>query len=152
MTKAGKVLAHHYPWMTCIHGAKHVIALFCSDVANLGPVRRMLRFARQVYMWFSSGAHHKAHALFTKHSNTVNGKKIGCMKYAATRMGESFYALLRILRLKDTFQFLLADPQFKALKGSDAPPGEMIQILKRDDLYIWLFKFLRPMYAVLRLL
>ena len=33
--KAGQVLSQHYPRMTCIHGAEHVVSLFLGDVFHL---------------------------------------------------------------------------------------------------------------------
>ena len=37
--KAGEVLEAKFPRATCLHGGEHVISLFFSDLAKLGPIK-----------------------------------------------------------------------------------------------------------------
>ena len=65
--KAGAIIGAHYPRITCLHGAEHVVSLFCSDISKLSAIKTFIRFYRRVYKWFGSGSHHSPYALSLIH-------------------------------------------------------------------------------------
>ena len=65
--KAGAILSAHYPRISCLHGAEHVVSLFFSDISKLPAVNTFIRFYRRIYKWFGSGSHHAPYAIFKNH-------------------------------------------------------------------------------------
>lgn len=103
--KAGKILAGRNPRIAVLHGAEHVVSLFCKDVAKLIPIHIVVLKYRFLYRVFGSGSMHRPYALFIKCAKEFNdGRKIGLLRPADTRMAGYFIALHRLLRLKKALQ------------------------------------------------
>ena len=63
-----------------------------------------------MYNVWSSGAHHAPHAMFTKLSMQIHGRKIGLLRGAGTRMASFLYAMVRALRLKSCLEATVESP------------------------------------------
>jgi hypothetical protein len=99
--KAGRILAAINPRITVLHGAEHVVSLFCKDVAKLTPIKVVILKYKFLYRVFGSGSMHRPYAVFTKCAKEFNkGRKIGLLRPADTRMAGYFIALHRLLRLQ----------------------------------------------------
>jgi hypothetical protein len=150
--KAGRILENHYPRVTCVHGAEHVVSLFFSDVAKTVPGMLLKKLYSKIYAWFG-GSHHATHAMFMAHSRKANGGHlVGLMRPSDTRMAGHWICWTRVLRHKQTLQSLVHDPAFLALKREARPPIELIEFLKNKSFWAWLTTLLRCMYGPLRLL
>ena len=96
--KAGEILAVHFPRITVLHGAEHVVALFYQDPFQMPEFDVLKRFNRSLYRCFGSGAMHLPYAVFQKHSKDHNkGQNIGLICAADTRMGGHVISLMRAL-------------------------------------------------------
>ena len=85
--KAGEVLSKHFPRMTCIHGAEHVVSLFLGDVFALPQLKMLVSFYNRLRNIFGSTRHSPAD-MFRKQSQSHNGGvPLGFIKIAETRMG-----------------------------------------------------------------
>ena len=124
--KAGRILAAINPRITVLHGAEHVVSLFCKDVAQLTPIKIVILKYKFLYRVFGSGSMHRPYAVFTKCAKEFNkGRKIGLLRPADTRMAGYFIALHRLLRLQkpleaaqasiewDSYQFPTKSKQHK---------------------------------------
>jgi hypothetical protein len=99
--KAGRILAAINPRITVLHGAEHVVSLFCKDVAKLTPIKVVILKYKFLYRVFGSGSMHRPYAVFSKCAKEFNkGRKIGLLRPADTRMAGYFIALHRLLRLQ----------------------------------------------------
>ena len=99
--KAGAILSTHFPRVTCIHGAEHVVSLFFDDVFKLEHFNVLVLLHNRLRNYFGSVRHAPA-AMFKKHSKAHNNGIALCfIKIAETRMGGNIIALLRLLRLRD---------------------------------------------------
>ncbi len=99
--KAGRILAAVNPRITVLHGAEHVVSLFCKDVAKLTPIKVVILKYKFLYRVFGSGSMHRPYAVFIKCAKEFNkGRKIGLLRPADTRMAGYFIALHRLLRLQ----------------------------------------------------
>jgi hypothetical protein len=56
--KAGSIMAAKNLRVAVLHGAEHVVALFCKDVANLTPINIVILKYRFQYHVFGSGSMH----------------------------------------------------------------------------------------------
>ena len=100
--KAGQLLEAKFPHISVIHGAEHVISLFYHDVFQLKEFHMLKNINRLIYRYFGSGSMHSPYAIFSKHSEDHNnGKCIGLIRAADTRMGGHVISIMRTLRLKD---------------------------------------------------
>jgi hypothetical protein len=152
MQKAGQMLEKACPKITCVHGGEHVVSLFFSDVAKTSIGKMLIRLCRKFYKWFG-GRHHSAYALFMQFSYEFNdGKAIGLIRPADTRMGGYWIAWTRIYRLKPAFEAMVASKKFQELKKDQRPPLEVIQLLKNDEFWRHLNWFLSAMHGPLRIL
>lgn len=64
--KAGEVLAGHFPRISVVHGAEHVVSLFFKDVAALPPMKTLIRVYKQAYRVFGTCAMHAPYTIFAK--------------------------------------------------------------------------------------
>ena len=64
--KAGRILAAINPRITVLHGAEHVVSLFCKDVAKLTPIKVVILKYKFLYRVFGSGSMHRPYAVFSK--------------------------------------------------------------------------------------
>jgi hypothetical protein len=100
--KAGQLLEAKFPNISVIHGAEHVVSLFYHDVFQLKEFHMLKNINRLIYRYFGSGSMHSPYAIFSKHSRDHNnGKCIGLIRAADTRMGGHVISIMRTLRLKD---------------------------------------------------
>jgi Protein of unknown function (DUF 659) len=151
MQKAGKMIEHACPKITCVHGGEHLVSLFFSDVAKTSIGKMLIKLCRKFYKWFG-GRHHSCYALFQQASSDHNGRAIGLIRPADTRMGGYWIAWTRIYRLKDVFASVFANKKFKELKKDQRPPLEIVQLFKSDDFWTNIYAFLRAMHGPLRIL
>ena len=93
---SGEFLSHHYPRVTVMHGAEHVMSLFFKDLAKLPPVKKIINLYRLIYHFLGSGSHHGPYTIFQKHAKQYNdGRSIGLIQPSDVRMAGYFIALLR---------------------------------------------------------
>ncbi len=115
--KAGEVLAAFYPRIVCTHGAEHVVSLFFKDCFESKVLYVFVKLSRKFYSVFGSGAMHGPYAIFQKYSRIYNnGKNIGLLRAAQTRMAGEAIALQRLLRLKEPLQQTVESMEFIKLK------------------------------------
>jgi len=70
-----------------------------------------------VYKFFGSGSMHAPYAIFSKYSKQHNqGRKIGLIRAADTRMGGHVIALIRMLRLQTALKNTVTSREFLHLK------------------------------------
>ena len=112
--KAGKILAEKFPSITVLHGAEHVVSLFFSDLARKIPIiSQMIKVYKKLYSVFGSGSYHQPHAIFRKNSTLhFQGKYIGMIRAADTRMAGYFIAFARFIRLKAVFKQTIHSTEF----------------------------------------
>jgi hypothetical protein len=114
---AGSVIEAKYPRAMTLHGAEHVISLFFSDVFNFPQFKALYSIARRAYRVFGSGAMHAPYAIFQKYSKMNNeGKNIGLMKAAGTRMAGAVIVIMHFIRLKHALISTVTSAEFKKLK------------------------------------
>ena len=83
----------------------------------------------RLYNTFGSGAIHGVYAQFTAQSAIFNkGKKIGLLRGASTRFATWFYAMMRILRLKDALLSTVHQASFKELAKTDVTRAAVLDI------------------------
>jgi hypothetical protein len=112
MLNAGKLLQEIYPRITIIHGSEHVISLFCKDVLALPPIKVVVDKYRIIYSVFGNGQRHMPYSLFQQRSRQYNnGRGIGLIKAADTRMGGYWYCLHRMLRLRRALLSSISCPE-----------------------------------------
>jgi hypothetical protein len=96
--KAGSILQVMYPRTTVLHGAEHVVSLFFKDLSKLPQVQDQILRHRFIYRVFGSGSMHLPYALFHKQTRKFNnGRDIGLLRAADTRMAGYFMAMHRDL-------------------------------------------------------
>jgi len=99
---AGRLMEARYPHISVLHGAEHVVSLFFHDVFNLPTFALLKRLNRLIYKYFGNGSMQGPYAIFSKHSKEYNnGRNIGFIKAADTRMAGHVISMMRTLRLKD---------------------------------------------------
>jgi hypothetical protein len=97
----------------------------------------------RLYNTFGSGAIHGVYAQFTAQSAIFNkGKKIGLLRGASTRFATWFYAMMRILRLKDALLSTVHQASFKELAKTDVTCAAVLDITNP--------KFFKALYVLLR--
>ena len=99
--------------------------------------------ACRLYNTFGSGAIHSIYAQFMAQSAIHNkGRKIGLLRGATTRFATWFYAMMRLLRMKDVLMSTVHAAQFKEVEKTDVVSSAIKDI--NDP------KFFKAMYIVLR--
>jgi Protein of unknown function (DUF 659) len=117
--KAGFVLEAKYPRIVVLHGAEHVISLFFNDVFNLKIIKALLSITKRAYRVFGNGAMHGPYWIFQKYSKSHNnGRNIGLIRAAGTRMAGQAITMMRFLRLKNALLSTINSPEFIKLKVS----------------------------------
>lgn len=115
--KAGLVLQAKYPRIVVMHGAEHVISLFFNDIFKLKIMRALLSITKRTYRIFGNGAMHGPYWIFQKYSKTHNnGRNIGLIRAAGTRMAGQAITMMRFLRLKNALLSCINSPEFLKLK------------------------------------
>jgi len=111
--KAGEILAAIFPRMSVVHGAEHVVSLLFNDVFKRKEMRIFIRICRMVYRVFGSGSMHAPYAIFHKYARHHNqGRPIGLIRAADTRMGGHLIAMMRFLRLQSALQNAVTSVEF----------------------------------------
>ena len=147
-TKGAQLLATNYPRITPIHGAEHVISLFCKDVCSLKEVKLLTKINRRLRNMFGS-VRHKPTAMFKRQSKLMNGgMPLTFVKPCDVRMTGEIIALLRLLRLRHA---LVATSVLIGFRELNLCP-QFCTILQVDELWTVIFTFCRAMYAVMRAL
>lgn len=117
--KAGEVIAGTYPRAYIVHGAEHVMSLFYQDIFGNPILQAMSTITKRTYNTFGSGARHAPYAMFQKNSKEQNnGKNIGLVRAAGTRMGGEPIAMMRLIRVKDPIIQTVCSAEFTRLKVS----------------------------------
>jgi Protein of unknown function (DUF 659) len=117
--KAGFVLEAKYPRICVLHGAEHVISLFFNDVFKLSVIRSFATITRRAYRVFGSGAMHAPYWIFQKYSKQHNnGRNIGLIRAAGTRMAGQAIVMIRFLRLKNAIISTINSAEFIKTKVS----------------------------------
>jgi len=111
--KAGEILAAIFPRMSVVHGAEHVVSLLFNDVFKRKEMRIFIRICRMVYRVFGSGSMHAPYAIFHKYARHHNqGRPIGLIRAADTRMGGHLIAMMRFLCLQSALQNAVTSVEF----------------------------------------
>jgi hypothetical protein len=116
---AGAVIEAKYPRAITLHGAEHVVSLFFSDIFSFPECNALYQIAKRAYRVFGSGSMHQPYAIFQKYSKRHNeGRNIGLMRAAGTRMAGAAIVLIRFIRLRDALISTVTSPEFLKLKVS----------------------------------
>ena len=150
--KAGQVLEGSYSRVTCLHAAEHAISLWFQDIAKNQTIKSLIKISRKLYSYFGAGTTQGPHAMFAKASREHNnGRFIGLIRVADTRMAGHCIAFLRILRLRATFHTTVTSAEFLRLKQKKTEKL-LVRILHNDDFWNLLFVVTRAMYPAMKLL
>jgi hypothetical protein len=149
--KAGEIVAEEYPLVSVTHGGEHVVSLWFSDIAKTLIGGLYVRTYQLIYKWFG-GRHHSCYATFMATSERINGKRLGLIRPAGTRMAGYWIAWTRAYRLRRTFQSTLAEPAFQDLEKALKPPKELIDLIENKEFWTHTDIFLKSMFCPLLLL
>jgi hypothetical protein len=106
----------------------------------------------RLYNVFGSGANHGIYAQFMAQSALANnGRKVGLLRGAGTRMALWFYAMLRLLRLKQPLRATIHQQKFVDLNHNDSVRAAVHDI-KDDKFWKCIYLLLRAVFPALRLL
>jgi hypothetical protein len=98
--------------------------------------------ACRLYNTFFSGSIHGIYAQFMAQAAIHNkGRKIGLLRGATTRFATWFYAMIRILRMKDVLLSTVHSAAFKDITKTDVICGTIMEI--NDP------KFFKALYILL---
>ena len=123
---AGECLSALYPRMSVVHGAEHVCSLFCANLLKNTELKELVNIYRTLYRYFGSGSVHMTYAIFQKHaSRDNNGKNIGLIQAAGTRMGGYFYAFYRLLKLKRSLKNTINSLEWTSVKIHKKPKKKL---------------------------
>jgi len=101
--------------MSVIHGAEHVVSLFFKDLFACKELSVFIRVCQILYKVFGSGSMHGPYAIFQKYArHHNNGKPIGLIRAADTRMGGHIIAMMRYLRLQKALQNTVTSLEYTA--------------------------------------
>ena len=143
--KAGEILVAKFPHYFCFHGGEHVISLFFSSISKIKPIRLLMLKTCRLYNIFGSGANHGIYSQFMLQSAHFNdGGELGLLRGAGTRFATWFYAMHRLLCLK---QALLATIHLQQFIQLDAAKKPRVKAAMQDINDI---KFWKAMYILLR--
>ena len=150
--KAGQVLMAKFPRTFCFHGGEHVVSLFFSSIAKIAPIKVLILKTCRFYNVFGSGANHAIHAQFMAQSAMANkGKKVGLLRGAGTRFATWFYAMMRLLRLKEALKFTIHQQKFRDLT-LNASARAVVKDIGDDKMWKSMYILLRSIFPALRAL
>ena len=76
-------------------------------------ISKAIMIYRKLYSIFGSGTHQSTHAIFRRLSKEHNnGKFVGLISAAETRMAGYFIPFARLLRVKQVLKSTIASPEF----------------------------------------
>lgn len=114
---AGNLIEVKFPRAITLHGAEHVVSLFFADIFKFPELDALYQIAKRTYNVFGSGAQHAPYAIFQKYAKKHNnGKNIGLMRAAGTRMAGAAIVLIRFIRLRPALVSTVTSPEFRKLK------------------------------------
>ena len=108
-----------------------------------------------MYNVFGSGASHGIYAQFMEQTREHNnGKSIGLLRGAGTRMASWFYAMHRLLRLRGALMSTIHQAKFAtiSLVKTDDRVREAIQDINDPDFWKAIYQLLRAVFPALRAL
>ena len=118
--------------------------LLCPQILILKTCR--------LYNVFGSGANHAIYAQFLAQSAMANrGRKVGLLRGAGTRMALWFYAMMRLLRLKQALMATIHQQRFTDLTLNETV-AMAVQDIENPDFWKCLYIILRAVFPALRLL
>ena len=156
--KAGRILEQTYPRITVLHGAEHVVSLFFADLANKNPiVSQMIMVYRKLYSIFGSGAHHSPHAIYKRYSRDhFQGKYVGLISAAETRMAGYFIAFARLLRVRNVLKSVINSSEFLNLIGNKTNRSKKLEwatsTIDSDKFWDNLYVLTQAVFPALRVL
>ena len=146
------MLAAKYPRMHVQVCAAHAVSLFFSDISKkLWQFRLLLLNYRRVFRLFGSGAMHSPYALFIQQSRNFNGRKVGLIRAADTRMAGHSYAQVRMLRLKGPLLATISSAAYQDLKLKGFAL-KVEEYLKDDDMWKATYELQRCLFPMIRVL
>ena len=105
-----------------------------------------------MYNVFSSGANHTIYAQFMAQSSMANkGRKAALLRGAGTRMALWFYAMMRLLRLKQALMATIHQQRFTDLSLNETV-AMAVQVIENKEFWKCLYIILRAVFPALRLL
>jgi hypothetical protein len=116
MQRGGRLLQSFYPRTYVCHGAEHVVSLFFNDICKHADLSPFIDMTRQMYTAFGSGTMHKEHAIFQKYVELHNGRYIGLLRAAETRMAGYLISLQRLYRLQDALIATVTSQEFVQMR------------------------------------
>jgi hypothetical protein len=150
--KAGQILMAKFPRTFCFHGGEHVVSLFFSSIAKIAPIKVLILKTCRFYNVFGSGANHAIHAQFMFQSALANkGKKVGLLRGAGTRFATWFYAMMRLLRLKEPLKSTIHQQKFRDLTLT-ASAKAAVKDIGDDKMWKSMYILLRAIFPALRAL
>jgi hypothetical protein len=91
--------------------------LFFRDIFMIPEVKFLSDLCKRAYRLFGSGSSHGPYAIFQKYSKLYNdGKNIGLIRAADTRMGGQAIVMQRFLRLQTAIISTVSSPEFNKIK------------------------------------
>jgi hypothetical protein len=150
---AGQLLAAKYPRIHIQTCAAHSVSLFFSDVCKkLWQFRFMLLNYRRLFRLFGSGSMHSPYALFCSQSkNFNNGRKVGLLRAAETRMAGHMYAQCRMLRLRGPLVATISSVAYIDLKLKGFPK-KVEQYILNPDMWQAAFVIQRCLFPMIKVL
>ena len=130
-----------------------MISLFFSSISKM-PIRLLMLKTCRLYNIFGSGANHGIYSQFMLQSAHFNaGRELGLLRGAGTRFANWFYAMHRLLHLK---QALLATIHLQQFIQLDAAKKPHVKAAMQDinDIKFWkaMYILLRSVFPALRAL
>ena len=127
------------------------LIIFVTLTYLLCPQILILKTCR-LYNVFGSGANHAIYAQFMAQSSMANrGRKVGLLRGAGTRMALWFYAMMRLLRLKQALMATIHQQRFTDLTVNETV-AMAVQDIENPDFWKCLYIILRAVFPALRLL
>ena len=122
-----------------------------SKLAILLPIKQNLVLkCCGLYNVFSSGVAHGIYAQFIAQTSMANnGKKIGLLRGAGTRMATWFYAMVRVLRLQQPLLATIHQAKFRALDLSQRT-GLAVRDIENKVFFKALYTLVRAVFPALR--
>ena len=152
--KGGAILVAKHPRSFCFHGGEHVLSLFFSSLSRIKPIKLLILKTCRLYNVFGSGAHHAIYAQFMAQTSNYNkGRPVGLLRGAGTRFASWFYAMHRVLRLRQALLSTIHQQKFLELESVKKPSvRSAIQDIEDKRFWKCLYLILRCVFPALRAL
>ena len=126
---------------------------FSLDVtSHMFAIKRLILRTCRLYNVFGSGANHAMYAQFIDQSALANrGRHVGLLRGAGTRFATWFYAMIRLVRMRNPLLATIHQEKFRSLELNNRARHAIIDI---QDLVFWkaLYAILRATYPAIRVL